>query len=113
MQVFIQIQDLYDEYCEMSFGYVAIDANTGETYYFTNYDKRGIYDPEMIYPLDPDYITSKLAGHVACCSYVLGNSIDIHPEVIAFIDKSIKMHHAYNKAHGNIKKQKRGINLFF
>lgn len=97
MRRFIHVQILSNESCDLDFGYVAIDADTGEICYFANFDKYGIYDPSRLYSFDPSNIEGDLAWHMACSGYPTTQiSEEIHPEIVDFIKKAIIAHRDYN-----------------
>lgn len=101
MKRFIHVQTLSNESCDLDFGYVAIDADTGSISYFSHFDKYGIYDPERLYPFDPNDVDGDLAWHMACSSYpTIQISEELHPEIVDFIKAAIITHRDYNIENG-------------
>lgn len=101
MKRFIHVQTLINESCDLEFGYVAVDADTGEICYFSNFDKYDVYDPERIYPFDLQNMSEDLSWHMACSGYqTIQISEYIHPEIVDFIKTSINEHRVYNIKNG-------------
>ncbi|MDE6141835.1 MAG: hypothetical protein K2G03_04450 [Bacilli bacterium] len=101
MKKYIQVHTLTNDSCDLDFGYVAIDIETGEICYFTNFDQYGIYDPNELYLFDPYNISGDLAWHMSCSYYPIAQiSNDIHPEIIDFIKWSVNAHRTHNEENG-------------
>ena len=101
MKKYIHIHNLTDKGCDLEFGRVAIDADTGEVCYFSHFDEKGIFDSENIYPFNPKNIDGDLAWHMERSGYPTEKiSDELHPELIDFIKKSIVMHREYNEKNG-------------
>lgn len=101
MRKYIHIHNLTDKGCDLEFGRVAIDVDTGEACYFSHFDDKGIFDPENIYPFNPENIDGDLAWHMERSGYPTEKiSDELHPELIDFIEKAIVMHREYNEKNG-------------
>ncbi|MCX4364925.1 MAG: hypothetical protein OSJ70_04050 [Bacilli bacterium] len=97
MRRFIHVQTLFDEACDLDFGYVAVDCDTGNICYFSHFDKSGTYNTSEIYPFDPNNVDGDLAWHMARSGYQVDQiSSEIHPEIVEYLSKSITAHRDYN-----------------
>lgn len=101
MRKLIHIHNLTDKGCDLEFGRVAVDVDTGEICYFSHFDEKGIFDSKNIYPFDPRNINGNLALHMARSGYPTEKfSEELHPELRDFVQKAIDMHREYNEKNG-------------
>lgn len=101
MQKLIHIHNLTDKGCDLKFGCVAVNADTGSICYFSHFDERNIFDSENLYPFDPNNIDGNLAWHMARSGYPIEKfSEELPPEITDFVEKAINMHREYNEKHG-------------
>lgn len=102
MNYIIQIDNLYDYYNNMNFGYIGKDLNTGKIHYYSKYDRNGNYSFKNIIEFDiknTKKSNSYLARHLQNCHYIKNkeSTNKIPLDINNLSNKVIQKHLMYNK----------------
>ena len=54
----LEIKKLHDFYRDIDFGYIGVDIDTGDVYYFSNFDKYGLFRKDKLYEVNYNYKSS-------------------------------------------------------
>lgn len=98
MSKIIQIDELYDNYHEMSFGYIGIVLETKEIKYYSYYNLNQEYSCENLYEFDPNNleIGSKISWHMYHCNHKSSLVEKMPSELEPLVKKIINQHKQYN-----------------
>lgn len=98
MSKIIQIDDLWDNYHEMNFGYRGIDLETKKIRYYSHYDSEQKYNINSIYEFDPNNLEedSYISWHMAHCKLKNSSSKKLPDELEQLVKSLIDQHKQYN-----------------
>lgn len=99
MSKVIQIDNLYDKYHSITFGYVGIDLETKEIKYYSHYNSKQEYYGDSLYEFDPSNLDteSSISWHMHHCTYKRPPiSNELPDELVAFTKYFINQHKEYN-----------------
>lgn len=95
MSKIIQIDNLYDKYHKIDFGYVGIDLETKEIKYYSPYNSKQEYCVNSLYEFDPSNLDGKssVSWHMYHCTYKRPSLSDELPEELVRLTKNFINHH--------------------
>lgn len=95
MSQIIQINNLYDKYHEINFGYVGIDLETKEIRYYSHYNSKQEYYGDSLYEFDPSNLDTEsyISWHMYHCTYKRPLLSDKLPNELVELTKYFINHH--------------------
>lgn len=98
MSKIIQIDELYDNYCEMNFGYIGIDLETKKIKYYSHYNLNQEYSPKNLYEFDPNNleVDNKISWHMYHCNHKSSLAKKLPIELEKLVKGIINQHKQYN-----------------